>query len=317
MIKLNHKYLNICYDIMSKLVTLQKENLKLKKQNKLLIKAVNNLRRLFNDKIIEYNNTPVIKNINNICEYWFITAKNILHLDWIYPDFQRPVDIDRVIEIKKHYMKIFKEKKIFEFISPLIFSKYNNKLYIMDGQHRLEAIIQLVLNNDSFNKVDKIVPIIVINISSNEEMEDLFQTLNKLLPLSEVYKIGNKNKKNIIIKTSSYFFKKYKYFFTIKRPRRPFINKNDFQNYLLGSKIITKLHIHNENDLISCIEKLNIYYKKASKNENIFPMKGSVDINSIIDKIKSKGDFYLGMFPKYEWIDHLVVHKDDTNVIQE
>ena len=39
-------------------------------------------------------------------------------------------------------------------------------------------------------------PIIVIKITSNEEMEDLFQTLNKLLPLSEVYKIGDKNKKN-------------------------------------------------------------------------------------------------------------------------
>ena len=301
-----NKYLNICYDIMSKVLNLKRENLKLKKQNKLLIKSINNLRNIFNNKIIEFNNTPVIKNINNLCEYWFITAKNLLHLDWICPDFQRPVDEDRVMEIKKHYMTKYKEKGIFEFISPLIFSKYNNKLYIMDGQHRLEAIIQLVSNNDLFNKIDKIIPIIVIQITSTSEMEDLFQTLNKLLPLSEVYKIGNKTKKNIIVKTSSYFFKKYKYFFTIKRPRRPFINKNDFQNYLLNNNIIKKLHIHNENELISCIEKLNTHYKNKSKNEEIFPKKGYADITSIINKVQSKGDFYLGMFPKFEWIDHLL-----------
>ena len=67
-----------------------------------------------------------------------------------------------------------------------------------------------------------------------------------------------------------------------------------------------KLHIHNENDLISCIEKLNIYYKNKSKNEEIFPKKGYADITSILNKVQSKGDFYLGMFPKFEWIDHLL-----------
>ena len=69
---------------------------------------------------------------------------------------------------------------------------------------------------------------------------------------------------------------------------------------------IKKLNILNSNDLISCIENLNTYYKKESKNENIFPKKGYTDITTIIDKIKLKGDFYLGMFPKYEWIDHLL-----------
>ena len=78
-----NKYLNICYDIMSEVLDIKRENLKLKKQNKLLIKSINNLRDIFNNKIIEFNNTPVIKNINNLCEYWFITTKNLLYLDWI------------------------------------------------------------------------------------------------------------------------------------------------------------------------------------------------------------------------------------------
>ena len=108
--------------------TLHEQNKKLRKK----------MLKLKND-VIMFNDTPRIKNLNNLCDYWFLNVNDLLELKWKPPYFQRPVDEERVQDIVEHYQLKLKDN-VFEFISPLIVAKYEDMLYIIDGQHRLKAI---------------------------------------------------------------------------------------------------------------------------------------------------------------------------------
>tara|TARA_B100000929_G_scaffold283948_1_gene265598 strand:- start:5755 stop:7089 length:1335 start_codon:yes stop_codon:yes gene_type:complete len=290
--------------------SLKKENKAQREKNKKLRKTITKLSR----DMEEFNDTPIIKNINNLCDYWFLNVNDLLNLRWKAPYFQRPVDGERVKDIVEHYQKKL-NNNIFEFISPLIVAKYDNMLYIIDGQHRFKAIEYLFGHDEKFNE-DKKVPLVVIPARSMEHIEDLFQTLNKLLPLSDVYKLQDKNKKKIIVETSDYFFKKYRNFFTTKKARRPFINKNDFENFLLNSDIIDELDIiDSSTDFTFLLEKVNSFY--SLQPTSFFPQKGQVNFDKIIDKIKKKGGLYLGLFPKFEWIKHIKekIWENDDNIL--
>ena len=220
-----------------------------------------------------------------MCDYWFLNVNDLLNLRWKAPYFQRPVDGERVKDIVEHYQKKL-NNNIFEFISPLIVAKYDNMLYIIDGQHRFKAIEYLFGHDEKFNE-DKKVPLVVIPARSMEHIEDLFQTLNKLLPLSDVYKLQDKNKKKIIVETSDYFFKKYRNFFTTKKARRPFINKNDFENFLLNSDIIDELDIiDSSTDFTFLLEKVNSFY--SLQPTSFFPQKGQANFDKIIGVISPR-----------------------------
>ena len=249
-----------------------------------------------------------------MCDYWFLNVNDLLELKWKPPYFQRPVDEERVQDIVEHYQFKLKDN-IFEFISPLIVAKYEEMLYIIDGQHRLKAIEYLFGQDEKFNE-DKKIPLVVIPVNSMEHIEELFQTLNKLLPLSDVYKLEDKNKKKIIVETSYYFFKKYKKIFTAKKARRPFINKNAFEDYLLNNDVIEDLDIiDSSTDLIFALEKLNTFYK--NQPSDYFPKKGQANFNSMVKKIENKGGLYFGLFPNFEWINDLrkrVWQNDNTTI---
>ena len=293
-----------------RLNSLKRENKTQREKNKKLRKSIQKL----SNEMDEFNDTPIIKNINNLCDYWFLNVNDLLHLKWKAPYFQRPVDDERVKDIIEHYQKKLNEN-IFEFISPLIVAKYNNMLYIIDGQHRFKAIEYLFGQDEKFNE-DKKVPLVVIPARSMEHIEDLFQTLNKLLPLSDVYKLQDKNKKKIIVETSDYFFKKYTNFFTTKKARRPFINKNGFENYLLNSNIISDIDIiDSSTDFTFILEKVNNFY--SLQPMSFFPQKGHVKFDTIINKVKKKGGLYLGLFPKFEWIEHIrqKIWENDNNIL--
>ena len=280
--------------------TLHEQNKKLRKK----------MLKLKND-VIMFNDTPRIKNLNNLCDYWFLNVNDLLELKWKPPYFQRPVDEERVQDIVEHYQLKLNDN-VFEFISPLIVAKYEDMLYIIDGQHRLKAIEYLFGHDEKFNE-DKKIPLVVIPANSMEHIEELFQTLNKLLPLSDVYKLEDKNKKKIIVDASAHFFRKYRKIFTAKKARRPFINKNDFENYLLNNDVIEDLDIiDSSNDLIFALEKLNTFYK--NQPYDYFPKKGQANFGSIVKKIESKGGLYFGLFPKFEWINDFVKYHQVSRI---
>ena len=84
----------------------------LRNQNKNFRKKI---LKLQNDVVI-FNDTPRIKNLNNLCDYWFLNVNDLLELKWKPPYFQRPVDEERVQDIVEHYQLKLKDN-VFEFIS--------------------------------------------------------------------------------------------------------------------------------------------------------------------------------------------------------
>jgi len=225
-----------------------------------------------------------------------ISTQKLLEYDLIIPTLQRAKDNNRVQEIIDYQLKYYKKNKIFNFIGSLCIAKnikYEQK-YLIDGQHRYNAIKYLVQQTNHFK-----IYINEIEVNSNEEMKHLFELINKSLPVPKMPEnISNYIPKIVYL----YFTKKYKKFFSnSNRPNRPNMNINRFQEEL--GKIISKYPKLTAEKIIEMIEKENQKYNKMNKNN--FPSKGKRPNEYYLELCKKKGKLYLGMFSEYEWIDHI------------
>ena len=68
------------------------------------------------------------------------------------------------------------------------------------------------------------------------------------------------------------------------------------------------MQTNNESDLADKItekvlEKLNTFY--SEQPSQFFPQKGQVNLEKILLKVQDKGGLYFGLFPKFEWIEHI------------
>ena len=136
-----------------------------------------------NDNELDAINTFILSNnpINNLYNnYSFssIELKQMLDRKEIkFPIYQRPIDEDRITEIKSY---INEQHKSRSFILPtIIFNKINGNYNIIDGQHRLMSIINLdfVLY----------VNVTVYNELNYKEELDMFRSLNKAVPCLDIY----------------------------------------------------------------------------------------------------------------------------------
>ena len=219
-------------------------------------------------------------------------------------DVQRPVDKDRIKEITKYQENYFKKNKCFNFLGSIVFCEYNNKYFLIDGQHRYESILKLTnkTHYPSFN-----ICLEVLKVANEEEIEYYFNIVNKNIYVPELPK---GLKKSILINVNNHFLEKYKQFFkNSKKPRKPNIRKNTFLEEI--TRLINKLNPSSDTEIIKLIEKMNnlassLLSKHKSKNI------GSKKIDDHLKECINKGGFYLGLYDtinnKYEWCDYIIEH---------
>jgi len=129
-------------------------------------------------KKIQINDTHIVSCIP-IQRLFREYATNIL-----YPEFQRGIDTDRVIEIKSVYFnnpqKINDNRILLGHID-------TNNYYVIDGQHRLTALYEIVRNSSDFDNID-----VLITIKKCKNMDELYETyreVNRNSPLDVFQKI--------------------------------------------------------------------------------------------------------------------------------
>ena len=200
--------------------------------------------------IIDKYQTKYIIPIESLC-----TSLNILT-----PELQREANIEVINEIIDYQISFFNKTKSFCFMGELSLVIQDNNYYIIDGQHRYEAM-KRIYNKCPFYKIS----INLIKLDSNFTIENAFQLLNKSKPVPE-YVIENTT--NILKKAKLDHFKKlfqnkYKaYISKSNNPRKPNINIDNLLDKLNKSYLINCELIINGNDIFEYMEYVNVIYWK-------------------------------------------------------
>ena len=138
--------------------------------------------------------------------------------DIIIPDFQRIIDRDKIEQIIELQKNNFINRKKFIYFGVITICLFENKKYLIDGQHRFLSMKKLYEKYNSNSECN----IEYIQVNSLEEINDYYNIINKNTPLP-CYTF-TKEEKNILNEVCYYFQEKYKNVWS-KGPRtkRPFI----------------------------------------------------------------------------------------------
>lgn len=230
-------------------------------------------------------------------KYSLIKIGNIIN-EYYIPNIQRNVINNRVDILSNNVLLKFNP------ITPLYFCIFENKRYVIDGQHRLECY---KLNESLLNES---IPIIDIIVNDREEINYYFKLINDTMSLNDIWIDENQVKKNIIVNTYNHFIKKYPNSFKPKGVRRPYLNLDKFLTQLTEVFDDSKLKINSYEEYINIVEDLNKKY--SEKNADWFPSKGTTKNDNIIITLKKNNCLYLGMMPN-NWVNHLIELPDTNN----
>lgn len=234
----------------------------------------------------------------------FMDGKYLLKYMQI-PDIQRELDpewvSDLCLKIETEYMNT-NIIDLGTFI--LCWSMYDDKLNLLNGQHRYNVLEQL------HQKVTKIpIKIELHKANTKDQMHAIWQRTNRSKSVSIV---ANHDHQLIYNGFRRHFKTKYaKYITDANKPHKPNINLNHIVDKMQSLDIIVKLSIRTDEDLISKAEELNNYYKKVQYELDLWGKKGwkIPDCERMLEKCRSKSPtntLYLGLYHNNEWINRLI-----------
>lgn len=169
-----------------------------------------------------------------------ISFRNLYTTSFLRPIFQTDIDEIKVEQMVESYLR---NPDYFIFKNKITTAVINEKIYLIDGQHRYEMIKQLYIHHD----IDDLLYICYFNVNSDEEMRKLFFEINMdsyknqhYISLDE-FKLNNYDKcKTHLEKEYGRFFSKKKntnsYIYTIsefleKLTENNYFDNNDFENF--------------------------------------------------------------------------------------
>jgi hypothetical protein len=210
-------------------------------------------------------------------------------------ELQRTINYDKASCIANEMIRYYKKNKEFLFTDPIHIaqirnenSENNNKYYIIDGQHRLEAIIAIYKCNKY--PIQK-VPCIIWIVLDDNEIDELFDKIN-----NRIFMDSTKLMKNKLIILCNLMEEKWNK--DIWGERRPKINKELFIDKIRINDDCYKLSVE---DIIEKISKINNELRILPRQER----GGNLTI-----KLHEKAediDFFLGIDKKLQWIDKIKI----------
>ena len=238
--------------------------------------------------IIDKSIQSITLNNKTIC---MIMSKDLLNTSICIPNIQRIRDDDKVADIIEYQKNHLAAKGEFNFhgVINIHYCKETDECYLVDGQHRFEAIKKM--REDHNIKIF----IEVTCVNTFTELTDNYNIINQNTPLPEFPVTIDKN----IPEQAALLFKtKYPNIWSkTTRAHRPRIYFNFFQESL--GFLTEKLEIKKTDELVELIECKNAEVSKWHLDN--YPDSKTIN-EEMIEKCK-KGGFYLGLF-KYETDDY-------------
>ena len=201
------------------------------------------------------------------------TIKDLLKMPIQNWKFNRPPDSIRTNEIA---LSIYNQKKAFDTMIYIDYNTNHNEYNVIDGIHRITALRKIYRENSKppdyltgefgsngdaewlYNSY------IILNIRLNHsdgELIDLFHSLNKCVPVPELYiNTRDEDKTKIIESLVKNWARRYKtHFSSNQKPNRPNINRDSFIDIL--SEIYDKYNFNSgsQKEFNELIENANIH----------------------------------------------------------
>lgn len=261
-----------------------------------------------------------IKNLYTITSNKYIGTYDISFISKLelhIPSVQRLEYKDKIKDIVSYQEEYFKKNKKFNFLGVINihYCSFDKKLYILDGQHRYKAILELY--HKKYENEPIHIEIIIVN--NLEELKENYELLNKNTPLPE-FEFGIPEQNTIHNEVLKYFIDKYGELFSTKtKVRRPNISRIRFEEALefLQNKLKT---IHAQT-LINQIETVN--EKMLNWNETNFPNISNLsNPQKTIEECKT-WKFFLGMFLfnnqeySYDWVKTIIKNETGEDIIKK
>lgn len=211
------------------------------------------------------------KNINQSkIKYTYIKS----NIQWLnkklnYCKFQRPLNSDRILELSNNFKNNYIKNGDLGLRLPLCLAKYLGKYYLLDGQHRYSAIIELIRNGVIH---DMEIYICIINCNSESEIFTEFKNINNVTPIPSTYLMPSTLVDNTLnsLKSEYVNFKSYMRKGINKVTsycRRPQIDSDSIKSILIRYKIVERFKISDSSQLVQYLQKLDDYYRSLSYNE--------------------------------------------------
>jgi len=232
-----------------------------------------------------------------------LKTSELEELDIIKPDMQRIIDKNKLIDIVKFQLEYNKKYKHFNFSAsgPINIHIWNNKKFIIDGQHRMRALE--ILYKEYSHDIEFYVTMVSVN--TIEELGFNYNMINKNTPLPDFSNFENIDK-NIPETVASKFQEKYPNIWSKnRRARRPRMWFNYFQESL--AFICEELKINDSDELY----KMVCEYNKALESWDVDAFK----VTETVFKAARGTGIYLGLLPHqnedygYEWARRIVEQK--------
>ncbi len=216
------------------------------------------------------------------------------------PDIQREVNQDRVEYIKSKLCKEYDDNNFFDF-GTLFLCDYEGNLYLLNGQHRYCALIDIT----NTRNIDISIKVEIRRCKTKKEMEKLWCISNDN---TEVKLVKNCNHQLILNELRKHLNTKYpKYLSEAKKPHKPHINLNnlieEIDNNNFNEDLLEKLIIE--------IENINNFYKGKLHNIELWKKWRIPSIEDNLEKCRSKDQtkpLFLGIFQNFEWLQRIKEH---------
>lgn len=244
-----------------------------------------------------------------------IEMRDILKEKINKPVEQRLQDSDKIRDIVNFQDHFFKKNKRFNFLGLINIHccKEDNQNYLVDGQHRFSAATKLTEMGYS-----PVLDFELVEVETLDQLRENYAMINKNTELPD---FPNNIDKNIPEEVAQYFFTLFPSIWKSgKKPTRPFLNKNHFQEalgFLTEKLTVAGIDVDVEDLKMLIIDK-NEKMKKWPVSSYVKEIRKLKKWPNYKEKAEEKG-FYLGMYPAtsepytYGWVKDIV--KENTGEI--
>lgn len=190
------------FNYSSRLTALRVEkHIKTKYYNNRIINSNGNASEWFDLKnceldSIEYYASNFLQKLNKNIQPIKMDEKNLRELTiqeiqdlfnakvFVFPDYQRPVNEERLEEIKNYFIKTYNTPTFY--VPEVVLNKVGNSINIIDGQHRIRALMRIVGKDREDMKDFKLSVVLKHNLSEEDEKK-IFLNINKSVPCPNMY----------------------------------------------------------------------------------------------------------------------------------